>query len=267
MWGYKNFKERIYGLTGIDLNSYKERQMKRRIESLVSRNKFTSYNSYFNAINQDPELLNEFINHLTINVSEFYRNPEQWKVLEQHIIPHLLKYKSKLQIWSAACSTGEEPYSLVMLLSKFFLPHQISILATDIDRGALEKASIGIYSEKSLVNLPKGFVQSFFIKYGEEYKINEEIKKRVNFRHLNLLEDRYPSQCDLIICRNVMIYFTEEAKDNIYEKFYNSLSDEGVLFVGSTEQIIIPDRYNLTPTKMFFYKKTNPYKKMGSNII
>lgn len=261
MQGYKIFKEKIYKLTGIDLNSYKERQMKRRIESLISRNKFASFNSYFNAIDQDPKLLDEFINYLTINVSEFYRNPEQWEVLEHDIIPYLLEFKSNLKIWSVACSTGEEPYSLVMLLSKFLPFSQIFVLATDIDKGALKKASIGIYSEKSLDNLPKEFIRSFFIKDGREYKISEEIKKRVSFKYFNILEDKYPSQCDLIICRNVMIYFTEEAKDNIYRKFYNSLSNEGILFVGSTEQIILPSRYNLTPLKTFFYKKINPYKK------
>lgn len=258
MQGYEIFKEKVYNLTGIDLSSYKERQMKRRIGSLISRNNFTSYNSYFNAINQDSKLLNEFINYLTINVSEFYRNPEQWAILEQDIIPHLLEYKSRLRLWSSACSTGEEPYSLVMLLSKFFPLNQIFILATDIDRGALEKASIGIYSEKSLDNLPKEFIQSFFIKDGKDYRISEQVKKQVNFKHFNLLKDEYPSQCDLIICRNVMIYFTEEAKNDIYKKFYNSLSNEGILFVGSTEQIILPNRYKLTPLKTFFYKRINP---------
>ena len=119
MQGYENFKKKVYKLTGINLSSYKERQMKRRIESLITRKKFTSYDSYFNAINHNSKLLDEFINYLTINVSKFYRNPEQWEVLEQDIIPQLLKHKTKLKVWSAACSTGEEPYSLVMLLSKF----------------------------------------------------------------------------------------------------------------------------------------------------
>ncbi len=255
MQGYESFKTKIYKLTGINLTSYKERQMKRRIDSLITRNKFTSYDTYFDAINRDSELLDQFINYLTINVSEFYRNPNQWEVLEKEIIPHLLKFKSRLKIWSAACSTGEEPYSLVMLLTRFFPLNQISVLATDIDTGALEKANIGRYSEKSLENLPKEFIRSYFIQDGKEYKIKEEIKKQVEFKKFNLLEDKYPKECDLIICRNVMIYFTEEAKSDIYKKFHDSLSSEGVLFVGSTEQIIIPNRYNLKALKTFFYRK------------
>lgn len=255
MEGYEIFKDKVYRKTGINLNSYKERQMKRRIESLIGRNAFTSYDSYFNAICQDKKLLDEFINYLTINVSEFYRNPQQWEILENTIVPYLLKTKSKLKVWSSACSTGEEPYSLVMLLSKFFPLREITVLATDIDQGAISKAKQGIYSAKSLENLPKEFIQSFFTKYNDAYQIKDNVKNQVTFKQFNLLEDEYPKQCDLILCRNVMIYFTEEAKNDMYKKFHDSLSNEGVLFVGSTEQIILPNRYNLTPLKTFFYKK------------
>lgn len=255
MEGYESFKSKIYKKTGIDLNSYKERQMKRRIESLITRNNFSSYDTYFDAISTNKKLMDEFINYLTINVSEFYRNPQQWEILESTIIPNLLKTKSKIKIWSSACSTGEEPYSLVMLLTKFFPLSQISVMATDIDEGALNKAKQGVYSEKSLDNLPKQFIDSFFTKFNGTYKIKDEIKNQVSFKKFNLLEDEYPNQCDLILCRNVMIYFTEEAKNMMYKKFHDSLSNEGVLFVGSTEQIILPNRYNLAPVKTFFYKK------------
>ncbi|SES69459.1 chemotaxis protein methyltransferase CheR [Natronincola peptidivorans] len=255
MEGYNLFKERIYKKIGINLSSYKERQMKRRIESLITRNNINSYEDYYEALNSNSGILDEFINYLTINVSEFYRNPIQWDALENEIIPHLLKHNNKLKIWSAACSTGEEPYSLVMLLTKFKSLNDISIIATDIDKGALAKASVGIYSKKSLDNLPREFVQKYFVQIGESFKIAEEIKSRVVFKHSNLLEDKYPDNCDLIICRNVMIYFTEETKSQLYNKFYNSLNNNGVLFVGSTEQIILPHRYKLTPIKTFFYTK------------
>lgn len=255
MQGYSVFKEKIYRKIGINLSSYKERQMKRRIESLITRNNFDSYEKYFEALNKDLKLLEEFIDYLTINVSEFYRNPQQWEILEKEVLPDLFKNKSKIKIWSAACSTGEEPYSLTMLLTKFLPLNQINILATDIDKGALAKANRGIYSKKSLENLPKEFVHKFFEIDGEHYKISDEIKSRVSFSQHNLLEDRYHDNCDLIICRNVMIYFTEETKSKMYHKFYNSLNNNGILFVGSTEQIILPHRYKLTPVKTFFYTK------------
>lgn len=252
---YELFKQKVFNKTGIDLSSYKERQMKRRIESLMNRNGFNNYENYFDALNKNTKIFDEFINYLTINVSEFYRNPQQWEILENEVIPLLLKNKSSLKIWSSACSTGEEPYSLVMLLTKFFPLSQIQIIATDIDLGAINKAKIGLYSTKSVANLPKVHIDNYFEKIGDSYKISDKIKDRVTFQQHNLLSNPYPSNCDLIICRNVMIYFTEEAKHDIYHKFHDALVKDGILFVGSTEQIILPNRYNLSPMKTFFYKK------------
>lgn len=254
---YEGFKTKILKLTTIDLSSYKERQMRRRIDSLIKRNNFDDYDIYFNALKNDSKLYDEFINYLTINVSEFYRNPGQWEIVTKEIMPELLKHNKRLKIWSAACSTGEEPYSLTMLMSKFMDLSNIKIIATDIDNGAIEKAKKGVYIPKSLVNLPKEFVSDFFEKDGVNYKISEKIKKCVEFKKHNLLLDKYIDDCDLIICRNVMIYFTEEAKSDIYKKFRESLKSHGILFVGSTEQIILPNKYKLKPLKTFFYKKTD----------
>ena len=254
MDGYEIFKQKVYKKTGIDLSSYKERQMKRRIESLMQRNGFNDFDNYFNAFG-NSKIFDEFINYLTINVSEFYRNPQQWDVLESEVFPMLLKNKSNIKIWSAACSTGEEPYSLVMLLTKFLPLNQINIFATDIDLGAINKAKVGLYTAKSITNLPKVHIDKYFTQIGDSYKISESIKSRVTFEQHNLLKDSYPKNYDLIICRNVMIYFTEEAKHEIYHKFHDSLVKDGILFVGSTEQIILPNRYNLAPMKTFFYKK------------
>ncbi|KXZ39874.1 chemotaxis protein methyltransferase CheR [Alkalithermobacter thermoalcaliphilus JW-YL-7 = DSM 7308] len=258
MTGYESFKQKIYRKTGINLSLYKEKQMKRRLESLVSRNGFSNFDDYFNEIDKNKLLFDEFINYMTINVSEFYRNSEQWNVLEKNIIPSLIKSGTNLKVWSAACSTGEEPYSLVMLLSKFMPLNKINILATDIDKEAMNKAKNGIYLEKSLKNLPSEFISKFFDKLGNNtYSIKEDIKNRVTFKQHNLLEESFPDSCDLIVCRNVMIYFTEEAKANIYHKFSQSLKESGVLFVGSTEQIIMPHRYNLKPIRTFFYGRAS----------
>lgn len=257
MDNYEKFKELVFKKTGINLSCYKEKQMKRRIDSLIKRNNYHSYDDYFQALCKNVDLHNEFINYLTINVSEFYRNANQWEVLQKEIMPNLLKKNSMLKIWSAACSTGEEPYSLVMLLSELLPLNNIKIIATDIDKGAIGKAQVGLYSAKSIENVPKHLVSKFFEKIGDSFKINEAVKKCVEFKHLNLLSDKYPERCDLIVCRNVMIYFTEETKEEMYKKFHTSLNDQGVLFVGSTEQIILPARYHLTPLKTFFYKKEN----------
>lgn len=253
---YEIFKEEVLKLSGIDLNAYKERQMKRRIDALIKKHNHDNYHSFITTIKKNPDLYEEFINYLTINVSEFYRNPAQWVTLEKEIIPYLLKNKASLSIWSAACSTGDEPYSLAMVLSKFLPLSSIRILATDIDKEILEKARVGIYSSKSVANVPADMKQKFFTVKNGLYHISPELKKCITFKEHNLLRDPYPQNIDLIICRNVLIYFTEEAKTDIYNKFSGSLNKGSILFVGSTEQIILPHKYGFTPYRVFFYKKS-----------
>lgn len=254
---YEEFKVQIYDLTHIDLNAYKERQMKRRIDALIAKHKYESYEPYVAEIRENSKLFEEFVNYLTINVSEFYRNPEQWRNLENEIFPHLIeKFGGKLKIWSAACSTGDEPYSLVMALSKFIPLSDINIIATDIDHQVLEKAGVGLYNIKSLASLPKEYIGKYFNQIGEKnYQICDEVKKCVQFRQHNLLLDSYPENCDMIVCRNVVIYFTDEAKTEIYQKFNQSLKKDGILFVGSTEQIVNYRELNYSTQKSFFYKK------------
>ncbi len=255
MDGYDVFKQKVMAKTKLDLSLYKERQMKRRIESLITRHGLSSFEAYFKLLDSDKAAFDEFINYLTINVSEFYRNPGQWDTLRADIFPAILKRTKKPKIWSAACSTGEEPYSLVMCLSEFLPLKDIKIHAVDFDEEALKKAQIGMYNEKSIKAVPPAYVEKYFEPIGKGYRIKDEIKQCVEFRKMNLLLDEYPKGFDLIVCRNVMIYFTEEAKDEMYKKFYDSLVHDGYFFVGSTEQIIQPQRYQFESNKTFFYYK------------
>ena len=252
---YEGFKREILKMSDIDLSLYKEIQMKRRIDSLIRKNGYVRYDEYVQALKIDRDMYNEFINYLTINVSEFYRNPEQWEVLKDQIIPMLLKRSPILKVWSSACSTGDEPYTLAMVLSEHMPLSRIKIIASDIDAEALKKAKAGVYTEKSLEKLPEHYVRDFFTKDGSLYRVKDELKQCVEFKRHNLLKDPYPGGCDLIVCRNVLIYFTEEAKSQMYVKFNRALKDQGVLFIGSTEQIIMSTRYKLTPIKTFFYVK------------
>ncbi|EGQ27568.1 MULTISPECIES: CheR family methyltransferase [Sporosarcina] len=241
--------------TGIDLSLYKEAQMKRRLTSLYEKKGFRDFREYFEAIQSDKEMLDEFLDRMTINVSEFYRNAIRWNVLENKILPQLLEKNKRLKVWSAACSTGEEPYSLAMVMATHIPLRDISILATDLDAGVINRAKVGLYGERSLKEVPKSIVSKYFVKEGQSYQVVEEIKKTVTFKQHNLLEDRYDSNYDLIVCRNVMIYFTEEAKDQIYTNFSKALKPGGVLFVGSTEQIFNPEKYNFESVDTFFYRK------------
>ena len=253
---YEYFKKEVLSLTGIDLSCYKEKQMKRRIDTLIGKHKIEGYDKYVASLKSQTALFDEFVNYITINVSEFYRNPEQWKLMDEQVIPELIKkFGKNLKIWSAACSTGDEPYSLVMAFSRHLPLSNIKINATDLDKQVIAKAKTGLYSEKSIAAVPDDLKKKYFTKVGPSYKISDEIKSRVEFKEHNLLKDNYMTDCHMIVCRNVLIYFTEEAKDEVFRKFYKSLASKGVLFIGSTEQIINYKEMGYDRKSSFFYQK------------
>lgn len=255
-YDYEYFKKAVYDLTKIDLNAYKEKQMKRRIDTLIAKNNIVGYDKYVAALKANSNLFEEFVNYLTINVSEFYRNVDQWQILDRDIFPDLIKrYGNNLKIWSAACSTGDEPYSLVMALSRHLPLSQIKIYATDLDKQVIAKAKTGLYSEKSIVGVPDDLKKKYFTKVGPSYQISAEIKSRVDFQEHNLLKDAYMTDFHLIVCRNVLIYFTEEAKEVIFRKFQRSLKQGGYLFIGSTEQIMNHKDVGFVRKNSFFYQK------------
>ena len=253
---YEKFKKDVLTLTKIDLNCYKEKQMKRRIDTLIGKTNAKTYDQYVSLLKTDKAVLEQFVNFLTINVSEFYRNPDQWSILDKKVFPELIKkFGKNLKVWSAACSTGDEPYSLVMALSKHIPIKQIKIIATDIDKQVLDKARMGLYNEKSIAAVPAEFKSKYFTKIGSSYQISDEIKRQVEFKEHNLLRDPYPSGCDMIVCRNVVIYFTDDAKEEIYIKFNQALKKEGILFIGSTEQIMNYKELNYERSSSFFFVK------------
>ncbi len=255
-YDYEYLKKEVLKMTQIDLNAYKERQMKRRIDTLISKNNIQGYDKYVAVLKTDKERFNEFINYITINVSEFYRNPEQWKFMDEKVFPKLVeRFGKNLKVWSAACSTGDEPYSLVMALSKHIPINQIRIYATDLDKTVMAKAKVGLYDAKSIASVPEEFKKKYFTQVGPSFKISDEIKSRVEFHEHNLLKDKYPTDCNLILCRNVIIYFTDEAKDEVFKKFFDSLKKGGYLFIGSTEQILNYKDIGYGRENSFFYEK------------
>jgi chemotaxis protein methyltransferase CheR len=176
--------------------------------------------------------------------------------LDQQIIPELIsKYGKNLKIWSAACSTGDEPYSLVMALSRHIPLEQIKIHATDLDKQVIAKAKVGLYNEKSVASVPDDLKRKFFTKVGLSYQISDQVKRRVEFTQHNLLKDAYRDGWHMIVCRNVLIYFTEEAKNEVFIKFQKALARGGLLFIGSTEQIINYKEIGYERKNSFFYEK------------
>lgn len=250
------FIKKVKSSTGIDLAQYKEAQMKRRLTTLRNKNGYSTFITYFEAMTKDKTLFNEFLDRMTINVSEFWRNPNRWEVLENTFIPDMLERNSRIKCWSAACSSGEEPYSLAMILAEKGALARAQIIASDIDSEILLKANQGIYIERSIRDVPKLYFNRYFSSPDPlTYHIDEKLKSAIKFEKKNLLLDPFESNFDLIICRNVMIYFTEAAKSELYRKFSASLKQGGILFVGSTEQIFSPEQYQLESVGTFFYRK------------
>jgi len=256
--GYEIFKTKIKNNTGLDLNSYKN-QIHRRVHMLMQRWEITDYNKYYEIIENDDKKLREFLDYLTINVSEFFRNDSQWWKLRDNILPELIKQRGnkKLKLWSCGCATGEEPYSLAILSIEKGLDVSVPLLATDIDDKARAIAQKGRYMKRQLVNVPSEYLSKYFttIDNGETYEVTKEIKRRVSFKKMNIIGDKFTNMFDLILCRNVVIYFTQEAKKNLYRKFTDALAPGGYFLVGSTEQIFEYHSLGLESTGSFLYRK------------
>ncbi|MFD2209054.1 CheR family methyltransferase [Virgibacillus halophilus] len=252
---YAAFTYLIKKKLNIDLSLYKEKQMRRRLTSLRDKQGFMDFSSFFKGMEEDDSLLAEFTDRITINVSEFFRNPQRWEILRERIIPRLISERKQLSIWSAACSTGEEPYSLAITMKHFFPHIPFTIHATDMDENVLQIAKLGTYKQQALKEMPKELIHRYFTFENGIYTIDPALKSNITYHKHNLLADTYPKHVDLLVCRNVLIYFTEEAKQNIYRKFSEALTVGGILFVGSTEQIFHPDEHHFSLADTFFYRK------------
>ena len=252
---WEDFKAKLKRKTEIDLDLYKAPQMQRRIMNLARRNGYDKYSAYFDKVVQDKDDFAAFIEYLTINVSEFFRTPDKFAKLETDVIPDLLKRSSKLNIWSAGCSIGAEPYSLAMIMKDLTPNQRHRILASDLDIEILAKAKAGVYSENEIKAMSEARKQKYFTKQGDKYAVSSEIKSCIEFKRHNLLKDKFEGGFDLIVCRKVVIYVTEEAKDQLYANFFKALKPGGILFVGATEAILNFRKLGYTSYQPFFYQK------------
>lgn len=252
---WETFKQKLFVKSTIDLNQYKPAQMQRRITNLMNRHGANTFTGFFQMLESDAKLYKDFIDYLTINVTEFFRTPEKFVELEEKVIPDLLARSPRLNIWSAGCSIGAEPYSLAMILMDKTPGVRHRILATDLDVEMLAKAKLGTYTANELKNIPPARMGKYFKQNGANYTVDDEVKARVEFQRHNLLLDKFETGFDLILCRNVVIYFTEEAKDALYRRFFAALKPGGVFFVGGTEAILNFREIGFQHYLPFFYRK------------
>lgn len=252
---FEAFKNKVKITFRLDLNAYKEKQLQRRLEAYLNKLNLRDYGELFNHLTLRKENYEQFLDHLTINVSEFFRDPLRFEELQHKYLPGLFRSRNPVKIWSAACSNGSEPYSIAIILEEMGLSGNSRIEATDIDRRILQKAMEASYSKDSLKNVSRERLERFFTRQGELFLLKDSIKKKVEFRYHDLLGDDYRKGYDLIVCRNVTIYFTREAQDTIYQKFSRSLNPGGILFIGGSEMIFQYKEFGYEKLAPCFYQK------------
>jgi chemotaxis protein methyltransferase CheR len=267
-------KEMIHRERGLDVSQYKENYLKRRIAVRTRALSLKSYEEYINYLNSRPEEYNILLDKLTINVTQFFRDPEMFEAFEKNVLPEVFK-KSRggIKVWSAGCSSGEEPYTVAIAIEEAGLKAgiqniQYEIYATDIDEAVLYRAVNGQYEGRTLENLQKERIDKYFVRDGNKYKASERIKKNIKFMRKNLMEPFKSSFFDIVLCRNVIIYFTKELQKTVMEFFHDSLKEGGVLILGKTETMLLNmrDKYKCIDIKeRIFTKVTDNGDGTGSH--
>jgi chemotaxis protein methyltransferase CheR len=245
------FKQLIYRETGIYMSDKKKKlivaRLSKRLRALNLSN-FTQYYEYLNeAGNADNEIVN-LINRITTNKTDFFRERHHFDFLLNELFPKMIAEsrsggQRKLRIWSAGCSSGEEPYTIAMTVLEAFKAERgwdIKILATDLDTEILQKAIDGVYPTQAIVPVPKEYIPRYFIRTGDMYELNQEVKSLIAFRRLNLMDESFPMKnpFDIIFCRNVIIYFDAQTKDALLAKYHKYLKDGGYMFIGHSESLM-----------------------------
>lgn len=233
---------------GLDFTQYRESSILRRINSRMNRYKTVSCDEYIKILQNNPEEYKELINALTINVTEFFRNPASFNAIDKIVIPRVIYSKSInqhkiIRALSCGCSSGDEPYSLAILLleklgdaRKFFL---LNIIGTDIDRDALEEAKNVVYSKNRLNAVSKKLLEEYFDRSNnDEYRLKSHVRNLVKFRYSNIITDTPFLHCDIILCRNLLIYFNKQLQEEVLLKLYECLNPGGFLVLGMVETLV-----------------------------
>lgn len=253
-------KELVYKHDGLDCRFYKQNYLKRRLAVRVRARGLHSFREYNELLQHDPGEFARLVDRLTINVSQFFRDPTVFQALQRSVLP-ALAMKPKISVWSAGCAAGEEPYSLSMLFAKAKgTLRRVSILATDIDTACLQRAQAGIYKDASIANVSPEYRRHYLEKVEEGWAVRPEIKSCVVFRRQDLTAKLPVAKFDLIVCRNVLIYFNRQLQERLYLDFHECLYPGGFLVLGKTEVLLSEYRqlYSVTDIGERIYQLRKP---------
>lgn len=250
---YTRFCDGIRSLTGIDLGQYKRQQMERRIRSLAERRGF-ELPAYSEKLAKDPALLDEFLDRVTINVSQLWRNPEQWQQLQRTLAPELAQ-SGRIRAWSAGSSYGAEAYTIAAIC-RTATGVPVAVNGTDIDRRMIDRARRGWFSADDARTVPADMLRRWFTAADGGWQASRELLHGVTFEICDLLRTKPPAgRYDLVVCRNVVIYFTQPVRDELHARLASALRPGGYLMVGSSERITDPRSMGLEGASPFIYRK------------
>ncbi|MDR1908299.1 MAG: protein-glutamate O-methyltransferase CheR [Spirochaetaceae bacterium] len=240
---FDQYRSLIYNESGIHFTATNRAILESRLRERLRENKVATVKEYFSQLSRDKEELKSFLDSITTNLTRFFRNQAHFDCLEKHVIPELMNIKKNsgsttIKIWSAGCSTGEEPYTIAMLLSEILPPPwKYDIVASDISLKCLMTAKEGLYNESKIVGIPDSYLKKYFDKVEGGYTVHQDIKSRIRFDYHNLKNDAGLRGLDLVFCRNVIIYFDEAAQANVINHFWESMSGKSFLFIGHSESL------------------------------
>ncbi len=248
---FLHFSRYILDISGISLEKGKEYLVETRLNPIVRKYQCTSYNDLLMKAKADRnrQIENDIIDAISTNETYFFRDKAPFELLQHKILPDLIDKRSKggqkprIRLWSAASSTGQELYSIAMILIEMGITlarYDIKLMGTDISDAAIAKASYGVYNKFEVARgLEPHRLKRFFIPYNESWKVKDELRAMIQFRKMNLMKpfagmEKY----DIVLCRNVMIYFTSENRRRIYQQIANVMAPDGYLLIGSTESLV-----------------------------
>ncbi|MBN2544634.1 MAG: protein-glutamate O-methyltransferase CheR [Spirochaetes bacterium] len=255
---FKIFRDIIYNESWINFTPTNKPILEIRLKERLKKLNIEKLEIYHKLILNDKDELKNLIDSVTTNLTNFFRYKVHFETLENHVLPDLKEKKNKtkfIRIWSAGCSTGEEAYSIAMVVKDFFdSSWKIEILASDISFNVLIKAKEGFYSKEKTEEIPKKYLEKYMIQISNGYYVKDSIKELIQFDYHNIMNEPTKKEFDIIFCRNVIIYFDAQAQQEVVDLFYNTMNKFGYFFIGHSESL-------------FGMKTKFIFKKLGNACI
>jgi chemotaxis protein methyltransferase CheR len=254
---YRGFCTGVRRLCGIDLAQYKRAQMERRIRTFAQRRGITRLSEYLGVLSESEDELDAFLDRVTINVSQLWRNPEQWELLRNKVLPEFAD-SGRLRAWSAGCSYGAEAYTLAATCAEILPRARVEIVGTDIDSRMVDRARAGVFSIDDARDAPAAQRKRWFGERDGVLHADPKLRTLCRFETGDLLAMRPARQVyDLVLCRNTVIYFTPDVKDALHARIAAAIAPGGYFMVGSTERISDPAQLGLEIAHPFVYRRVS----------